>query len=491
MLKKNRPSAVQDLEKALYEWILKIDKNADITDALLIERAKMIASDDRISVPDNFQFSKGWLANFKKRFNISCVVLHGESGSVDTAVLEEKMPQIIQKCQEYNIADIYNFDETALFWRMRPSKTLAASLKSKGSKGNNNGKKKDKSRISIGLCVNADGSDFLKPLVIGTAKNPRSFKSFRPNTLVEYYYNTKAWMNSNVFQNYVMKLDRKFAQMNRKILLVLDNVSSHCLGEVTLKNIELLFLPPNTTSKIQPLDQGIINSFKSKYRKKFLAWRIDQLEKGDDRKLPLKEAIYWIAEAKEDVNQAVVKNCWKHAGILGKRLEAQQGQQNNIALQEVSDLQEAEAVERTDYEELSSMLRKCVESDPDMKDNDIMTVQEFIEFDNEEASHESIEISDCIQSVVDFRSLPLEEEEDADDADDDDDIESFDPPVSLKDALNAHKTLFNFMNQQNSHYFDESDVQLMIYLKKKAERCKDLLFQPSITKYFQPMNITN
>ena len=33
-----------------------------------------------------------------------------------------------------------------------------------------------------------------------------------------------------------------------------------------LKNLALVFLPPNITSHTQPMDQGIITSFKSHYR---------------------------------------------------------------------------------------------------------------------------------------------------------------------------------------------------------------------------------
>ena len=50
-------------------------------------------------------------------------------------------------------------DETGLFFRLEPNKTLAT--------GPVSGTKKCKQRISVALCANADGSDKLKPLVIG------------------------------------------------------------------------------------------------------------------------------------------------------------------------------------------------------------------------------------------------------------------------------------------------------------------------------------
>ena len=60
------------------------------------------------------------------------------------------------------------------------------------------------------------------------------------------------------------KWNNKLANKGRKIALVLDNATCH--PKITLSNIELVFLPPNTTSHIQPMDQGIIANFKRHYR---------------------------------------------------------------------------------------------------------------------------------------------------------------------------------------------------------------------------------
>ena len=51
---------------------------------------------------------------------------------------------------------------------------------------------------------------------------------------------------------------------NRKIILLADNATSHKTEEAIAKltNVRVYFLPPNTTSALQPLDQGIIYSLK-------------------------------------------------------------------------------------------------------------------------------------------------------------------------------------------------------------------------------------
>ena len=65
------------------------------------------------------------------------------------------------------------------------------------------------------------------------------------------------------------KVDKKFEKENRKVILVVDNCPAHPIIE-GLKAVELLFLPPNTTSKTKPMDQGMIHSLKAKCYKKII-----------------------------------------------------------------------------------------------------------------------------------------------------------------------------------------------------------------------------
>ena len=58
---------------------------------------------------------------------------------------------------------------------------------------------------------------------------------------------------------------------NRNVLLFLNNAPVHPENLVgKCSNIKILFLPENTTSRLLPLDAGIIKNFKVKYQKKLL-----------------------------------------------------------------------------------------------------------------------------------------------------------------------------------------------------------------------------
>lgn len=56
---------------------------------------------------------------------------------------------------------------------------------------------------------------------------------------------------------------------NRKIALLIDNCAAHNKIPV-LNHLEVIFLPPNCTSVLQPLDHGIIRSVKARNRTRML-----------------------------------------------------------------------------------------------------------------------------------------------------------------------------------------------------------------------------
>ena len=47
---------------------------------------------------------------------------------------------------------------------------------------------------------------------------------------------------------------------------------------VAIPHLWLIFIPPNCTSQVQPLDQGITYSFKARYRKWYLRWLLTQTQ---------------------------------------------------------------------------------------------------------------------------------------------------------------------------------------------------------------------
>ena len=101
----------------------------------------------------------------------------------------------------------------------------------------------------------------------------------------------------------------------------MDNAGCHP-HDLTDKysNIKIIWLPPNTTSKLQPLDLGIIKNFKTHYRKFLLRYvlsKIDECEKASEiaNCVNVLLAIRWIAQAWD---QDTICKCFRRAGILSE-----------------------------------------------------------------------------------------------------------------------------------------------------------------------------
>ena len=95
-------------------------------------------------------------------------------------------------------------------------------------------------------------------------------------------------MDSEIFSDYVRRLDAKFHVEGRKVALIIDNCPAHPNVD-NLKAIELVFLPPNTTSKTQPMDQGVIRAF---YRTNVVRRQIKYIDAGKTTpKINILEAI--------------------------------------------------------------------------------------------------------------------------------------------------------------------------------------------------------
>ena len=109
-------------------------------------------------------------------------------------------------------------------------------------------------------------------------------------------------MKSDIWTSWFKYLNDGFRMQKCQVLLLVDNAPSHCILNSTtysqpdtlldsdssnsptnsLSNIRIHYLPPNTMSHLQPLDAGIIKSFKAKYKRCYCRHILKQVESGID-----------------------------------------------------------------------------------------------------------------------------------------------------------------------------------------------------------------
>src|SRR5882757_661283 len=110
-------------------------------------------------------------------------------------------------------------------------------------------------------------------------------------------------MKSDIFMMEMEKFNKEMKLENRKALLFVDNCSAH--PKMELSNVQIVFLPPDTTAGLQPLDMGIIRSLKSGYRRQLVHKLIELLDNKMDwnaNKINLLDAIYVINRAWDEVS---------------------------------------------------------------------------------------------------------------------------------------------------------------------------------------------
>uniref|UniRef100_A0A674JH65 HTH CENPB-type domain-containing protein n=1 Tax=Terrapene triunguis TaxID=2587831 RepID=A0A674JH65_9SAUR len=293
--KRGREGKAPAVDRALFTWLK--EKRAQgvlLAGPAVKEKARQLAASLGLN---DFKASDGWFTRWKKRFNVACGKEQGGKQSANKPTTEqwqcEKLPRILEK---FSRADIYNADETGLY------------LKGLSSKD----------RVTVLVCANMDGSDKRPLVMIGTSKRPRCFPVDFRKLPLNYVSSANAWMTGEIFIKWLKKWDRQLYWQSRQICLFLANCSVHPQG-VVLTNIQLEFLPPNATSSMQPMAQGVIENMKGHYRSK-IASRINvalDVDPSADVQTVLKtvnllDCVHLVAEAWQDVKPTTISNCfWK------------------------------------------------------------------------------------------------------------------------------------------------------------------------------------
>jgi hypothetical protein len=241
-------------------------------------------------------------------------------------------------------------------------------------------------------------------------------------------------MTTQIFEQFMLYFERRMVSAQKdKVLLLVDNFSGHQVPNVAsrLRVTQLEFLPPNTTSRFQPMDAGIIASFKAQYKKLLIQHQIDCISIGKSFVIDVYEAVTMLEKAwRNGVTPTTIQNCWRHTRILSVLVE-------NEVLQEQ---------QRKEIEEVATVLEQLslISSETETPN---MNAQEYLNYELEFDLNNPYQPTD--EEIIEM--LPSQQQgsehvdSDPDEANPNDVVEEV---VSFKDVGSVFQTLKKFLEQR-------------------------------------------
>ena len=451
--KRIRLSNFPVIEESLQVWFNQVmtKPNMTIDGPLLKVQASKFAELHGIT---GFKASNGWLEGFKKRNNISFKTIVGEGGLVDNSIIENYKKNILPNLlKDYEPRNIFNADETALFYKALPNKTLY--YKNLPA----NSVKTMKERLSVLFCANMDGSEKMRPVVIGSAENPRYFKNINKSNLPVFYRSNKtSWMTNEIFTEWLIHIDKHFKAESRNILLFLDNFSGHIKSDLKLSNIKIQYFPPNCTAVLQPMDQGIIQAFKMKYRRCIIEEKLEAI--NTDSALPDLNVLFAINKLNKcwrNICKGTIKNCFLKGGFKKETI-------SDTGIIEIEDDVE---IEKQLLKNLNPMISKH---------NFNFDIYQYVAVDENLACFGDLTDDQIANHVLEKNKI----EEIVEDSVDSVDLIDF-PKISPKEALEYVDKLRTYCQQSNGEC--DNHLQNLEKLEDHIEKSRRLN-QSTIDKYF-------
>ena len=206
----------------------------------------------------------------------------------------------------YKLENIWNADEHGLLYQCLPTKTYHPS--GKKSSGGKNIK-----ALTSNAAASATGEK-LPMFVIDKSTTPQCFKNIK-HFSCQYRNQKKSWMTGGLFGEWARKLDSSFQAQDRKVLTLIGNCPAH--PEIkSLTNINLIFLLPNETALLQPMDHGVIQSLKARYRRRIVRLCIKVLDENKSLpKIIILQAMKNLVSSWKAVPEKAIVNCFKKAII--------------------------------------------------------------------------------------------------------------------------------------------------------------------------------
>lgn len=406
---RSRNNIIEEMEKRLSIWIDdEIERNMPLSQSIIMEKARRIFNYIQVEASDiseTFVASRGWFNRFKHRNNLHNIKITGEAASGDTKAAAE-FPATLKTIIEqgnYPPELVFNVDETGLFWKRMPKRTFLSREEKRAP-----GFKAAKDRLTLLLGGNASGDFKLKPLLVYHSKNPRAMKGISKSTLpVIWESNKKSWITMKIFQDWFtehfcpsVKRYCEIKKLEQRALLLIDNAPSHPTNLSDLTTcipVEVVFLPPNTTALIQPMDQGVISNFKAYYLRRTLKQMFEKIDGEEKQSIREFWKNYNIMNAVENINlswneitERSLKGVWKN---IWPDLSKSEDIGHSVDMDEIVELAKQTGLDEVNVEDVEEIVQETAASLSNDELKELTEQEENKNIDSSDFEEEQKELS--------------------------------------------------------------------------------------------------
>lgn len=146
---KQRKCPYGDLNERIWKWFCDARRQKIPVSGRMIQEKGVMES---VALwHHEFTASNGWLYKWMKRYDINSSVLCGDRAEVSDETVEDWIKRVPNICEGYSLDNIFNADETGLYFRAMPSKSMIVKGDDAG------GIKTSKERFTVLLCASASG----------------------------------------------------------------------------------------------------------------------------------------------------------------------------------------------------------------------------------------------------------------------------------------------------------------------------------------------
>uniref|UniRef100_A0A1A9WG41 DDE-1 domain-containing protein n=1 Tax=Glossina brevipalpis TaxID=37001 RepID=A0A1A9WG41_9MUSC len=173
-------------------------------------------------------------------------------------------------------------------------------------------------QLTLLFFCNALGS-YKRVFAIGKVKIPSHLSNI--NLPVKYFVTSQAQMQPMLWNLILKSLDDEMIAINKRIMLIVNSNLGRMLN-CELQNVNVSILPGTDIDSInpdQPLQQGIIGSFKMQYMRILMNKQLLGLEKGKKlqeflKSITIFDALFYIKKAWSEVTPNIIKSSFEKVG---------------------------------------------------------------------------------------------------------------------------------------------------------------------------------